>query len=43
MVRSIVGTLIEFSNKKITKNDLINIIDKKTGQSVFSVPPGGCI
>ena len=42
MVRSIVGTLIEFSNKKITKNDLINIIDKKDRtKSGFSVPPWG--
>ena len=42
MVRSIVGTLIEFSNKKITKNDLINIIDKKDStKSGFSVPPWG--
>ena len=42
MVRSIVGTLIEFSNKKITKNDLINIIDKKDRtKSGYSVPPCG--
>ena len=42
MVRSIVGTLIEFSNKKINKNDLINIIDKKDrSMAGFSVPPWG--
>tara|TARA_Y100001934_G_C12262683_1_gene730833 strand:- start:1149 stop:1319 length:171 start_codon:yes stop_codon:yes gene_type:complete len=42
MVRSIVGTLIEFSNKKITKNDLIKIIDKKDrSMAGFSVPPWG--
>ena len=42
MVRSIVGTLIDYSSSKIKKSEMINIILKKDRQeSGFSVPAHG--
>ena len=42
MVRSIVGTLIDYSSSKIKKSEMINIILKKDRkESGFSVPAHG--